>query len=170
MSSDGSWPQPAVHRSREWSLYSHNPKLVRARSGFKQISAYVVPDRGRGADATYDAPRTIFFSHTNKRLESAVMSWRSNRRTPHRTPCATVSLPRGCARQADGEERREQHADTGPKSETPAQGIDEQPEITRVADDAVDTGSDQGVPRPDRHQATEAIAHHKNRHTAEATS
>jgi len=67
-----------------------------------------------------------------------------------------------------GEERREheggeEDADRRSKCQRPAQRVDEQPQIARVADDAIDAARDQLVPGLDRDQPAEAMAEHKDR-------
>ena len=58
--------------------------------------------------------------------------------------------------------RREEHADSGTKGERPAQRVDEQTEIARVADEAIDTARDQRMPGLDGHQPAEPTAEHKD--------
>src|SRR5262249_24398719 len=64
-------------------------------------------------------------------------------------------------------ERRKQHTDPRPKSKGPSQHLEEQPQITRVADDAVDAARGQHVPRLDRDQPAEPMAEHENRPNAQ---
>jgi hypothetical protein len=60
-------------------------------------------------------------------------------------------------------ERREQHADSRTKGKAPPQRVHEQPQIAGVADDAIDTACDQGVPRLDGNQPAKPAAEHKDR-------
>src|SRR5258708_1533654 len=60
-------------------------------------------------------------------------------------------------------ERREQHADPRTKSERPPQRVDEQPEIARVADDAIDAARDERMPGLDRDQPAEPVPEHEHR-------
>src|SRR5947209_19377134 len=59
-------------------------------------------------------------------------------------------------------ERREKNTDSGTKGERPAQRIDEQTQIARVAEDTIETGRDQRVPGLDGHQSAEPTAEHKD--------
>ena len=67
-----------------------------------------------------------------------------------------------------GEEQRKQEGrkedtDRRPECQRPAQRVDEQPEIARVADDAIDAARDQPVSGLDRHQSAEPVAQHEDR-------
>jgi hypothetical protein len=74
-----------------------------------------------------------------------------------------------------GDERRDkkrckQHADDGPEGESPPQRVDQQPEIARVADDAINTARDQPMPRLDGDQPAEPVAEHKHRPESQHTT
>ena len=61
------------------------------------------------------------------------------------------------------QKRRKQYADPRAKRQGPPQRIDEQPEIARVADDAVGAASDQRMSGLDRDQPAETPPEYKNR-------
>jgi hypothetical protein len=83
----------------------------------------------------------------------------SRHRTRLGNASAAVSLSHVFARR---EERRKQHADPRTKGERPAQRVDEQTQIARVADDNIESSRDQRMPRLDGHQPAEPIAEHQD--------
>ena len=58
--------------------------------------------------------------------------------------------------------RWEKHADPRPKGERPAQRVDEQPQIARVADGAIETSRDQPMPGLNGYQPAEPVSEHKD--------
>src|SRR5262249_8655844 len=91
------------------------------------------------------------------------MSRRYTRRTRRRSARAAMPLPSGRGLRSPA--ARVRRAARPPTTETrgPPERIDEQAEIARVANKAVNAGGDQGVLRLDRHQAAEPIAEHVDR-------
>ena len=60
-------------------------------------------------------------------------------------------------------QRREQHADPRAKSQRPSERVDEQAQIARVADDAIDPARNKRVPGLDGDQPAEPTAEHEDR-------
>src|SRR5262245_51491814 len=62
----------------------------------------------------------------------------------------------------DGGDQGQQQPDSGAKGEPPAERGEQQPEIARMANHAVDPVGDQAMLGLDRHQAAETMAEHEN--------
>src|SRR5262245_40963121 len=62
----------------------------------------------------------------------------------------------------DGGGQGQQQADAGAKGEPPSERGEQQPEIARMADHAVDPVGDETMLGLDRHQAAETVAEHEN--------
>src|SRR5215471_6211225 len=67
-------------------------------------------------------------------------------------------------------ERRQKHGDHGTKGQRPSQGVDEQAQIARVTNDAIDPARDQRMPALDGDEPAEPAAEHEHRPDPQRTA